>query len=66
MLPLQARVGAVAMKEYSAFPQSSSITRASPTDSLASYRRHSLEGGSYSSEEMQPVYSADWVFYFSF
>ena len=42
---------------------SSSITRASPSDCLASYQGHLL-GGSYSSAEMQSVYStvpADWV-----
>ena len=44
-------------------PQSSSITRASPSDCLMSYPRHSSRE-SYPSEEMQSVYSAtpaDWA-----
>ena len=58
MLPLQARVDleAMAIKEYSAFPQNSSITEASPSDCLASYPGHSL-GKSYSSTEKQLMYS---------
>ena len=44
-------------------PQSSSATRASPTDCLVSYSMHSL-GESYLIAEMQSVYSAvtaDWA-----
>ena len=44
MLQLQARVGlgVIAMKEYCAFPQNSSITGASQSDCLKSYTGHSL------------------------
>ena len=45
-------------------PQSSIITGASPSDCLVSYPRHSLRAGSYSSTEMQLVYStapAEWT-----
>ena len=44
-------------------PQSSSITRASPSDSLVSYLEHSLRR-SYPSADMQSVYStvtSDWA-----
>ena len=53
MLPLQARVDlrVMAMKGYSAFPQSSSITGATPSDCLVTYPGHSLEGGDYPSAE---------------
>ena len=47
-------------------PQSSSITRASPSDCLVSYPGHSL-GESYPSAEMQTVYStapANWAMIF--
>ena len=46
MLPLQVRVdlGALAIKGYSAFPKSSSITGTSPSDCLVSYLGHSLVG----------------------
>ena len=50
-------------ERYSAFPQSSSITGASPSDDLVSYLGHSL-GESYSFSQMQSVYSttpADWA-----
>ena len=59
VLPLQARVnlGAMAKKGVICFPQSSCITATSPSDCLVSYPEHSLEGRSYSSAEMQSVYS---------
>ena len=63
MLPLWARVdlGVMAIMGYLAFPQSTSITWASPSDCLVSYPEHSL-GESYSSAEMQSVYSTvDWT-----
>ena len=46
MLPLRARVdlGAMAMKEYSTFPQISSTAGTSPSDCLVSYPGNSLEG----------------------
>ena len=47
----------MAMKGYSAFPQSSSITEALPSDCLVSYPEHWFEGKSYSFTEMQSVYS---------
>ena len=47
---------AMAMEGYSAFPQSSSITGASPSDCLVSYPGHLL-GESYPSVDMQSVYS---------
>ena len=40
-------------------PKSSSITRASPSDCLKSYQDTQLLRGSYSSAEMQSVYSID-------
>ena len=55
---------AMAMKEYSAFPQSSSITETSPSDCLVSYPGYSLGGGSYLSAQMQSMYStapSDWA-----
>ena len=51
------------MKGYSVF-QGLSITGTSPSDCLASYPGHSLGAGSYSSAEVQSVYStapADWT-----
>ena len=52
-------------------PQSLSITGTSPSDCLVSYPGHSLVGRSYTSAEMQSMYStvpADWAmrkgFYF--
>ena len=45
-------------------PQSSSITRTSPSDCLVTYPGHSLGGGSYPSAEVQSVYStapSDWA-----
>ena len=45
-------------------PQSYSITGTSPSDYLESYLGHSFEVRSYSSAEMQSVYStapADWI-----
>ena len=64
MLPLQVRIdlGAMVMKGY--FPQSFSITGASPSDCLVSYPGHSLRE-SYPSAEMQSVYStaqANWAY----
>ena len=50
-------------------PQSSSITRTSPSDCLVPYPRHSLGRGSYPSAEKQPVYStplAEWAMAISF
>ena len=66
VLPLRARVnqGALAMKEYSAFSQSSSITRASLSESLVSYAENSLWRVFDHFAEMQSVYStapADWA-----
>ena len=49
---------------YSAFPQSPSITRPSPSDCLVSYPGHLLQGFFYPSAEKQLVYStapADWA-----
>ena len=59
MLPLWSRVdqGAMAMKGVLRIPQSSSITGALPSDCFVSYPGHSLGGESYSSAEMQSVYS---------
>ena len=56
MLPLRGRVnlGATAMKGYSAFPQSSSITEASPVDCLISYPGHSLGGGVLRGQQERP------------
>ena len=59
MLPLRARVdlGAMAMKEFSAFPKV-------PSDCLVSYTRHSLVAKFYPSAEMHSVYStapANWA-----
>ena len=55
--------GAMAMKRYFTFPQSSSIPGAPPLDGLVSYPDHLL-GESHSLAEMQSVYSptpAEWV-----
>ena len=54
MLPLQVWVelGAMAMKEYYAFPKAPVSS-----DCLVSYPGYSLGKGSYSSAEMQSVYS---------
>ena len=55
-------LGAMAMKGYSTFPQSPSITGTSPLDCLVSYTGHSL-GESYPSAEKQLLYSTaqtDW------
>ena len=49
-------LGAMTMKKYSAFPQSSSITEASPPDGSMLHPGHSLVG-SYASAEIQSVYS---------
>ena len=45
MLPIRASVnlGAMAMKGYSVFPKSSSITGILPSDCLVSYPGHSLQ-----------------------
>ena len=59
----QSRPGSNGNKELLRIPQSSSITEASPSDSLMSYPRHSF-GEFYTSAEMESVYcivSADWV-----
>ena len=55
MLPLRVRVdlGAMAMKGYSVFPQSPSITGTLHSDCLVSYPGHSLGGGFYPSAEVQ-------------
>ena len=53
----------MAMKGYSAFPQSSSITGTLPSDCFVSYPGYS-SGESYPSAEVQSVYStapADWA-----
>ena len=62
VLPLRARVdlGAMAMKRYSAFPQSSGIIENSPSDSLVSYPEHSWV--SYPSAEKQSMYSTEIFF----
>ena len=65
MLPLQSqsKPGSNGNKGVLCILQSSSITKASPSDSLVTYLGHSL-GESYCSAEMQSVYSAapaDWV-----
>ena len=65
MLPLRVRVdqGAIAIKGYSAFPQISSFTGASPSDCLGLYLGH-LFGEFYSPAEKQSVYfttPADWA-----
>ena len=57
-------ISAMAMKGYSRIPQSSSITRTSPSDTLVSYPGYSLGEGSYPSAEVQSVYSitpTDWA-----
>ena len=59
----QSGPGSDGNKEVFCFPQSFSITGASSSDCLVSYLGHSLEK-SYSSAEMQSVYSAvpaDWA-----
>ena len=64
MHPIWASVdlGAMAKKGYSAFPQSFSITGASPSDCLVPYPGHSLWGGdSYPSARKQSVYSTALV-----
>ena len=65
VLPLRARVdiGAMAMKEYSAYSSNSIFTEASQSDYLVSYLGYSI-GESYSFAEMQSVYSTapiDWA-----
>ena len=67
MLPLQVRIDleAMAMKGILHILQSFGITRASPSDCSVLYPGHQFvgRGGSYSSAEMQSVYStapADW------
>ena len=60
--PDQSRSGSDGNEGGLRIPQRSSITGTSPSDSLVSYPGHSL-WGSYSSVEMQSVYStapADW------
>ena len=59
VLPLLVRVdlGAMAMKGYSDFPQRSRITGTSPLDFSVSYQGYALRE-SYTSAEMQSVYSA--------
>ena len=48
-------LGAMAIKDYSAFPKAPRITGDSPSDYFLSYPGHSL-GESYPSAEMQSVY----------
>ena len=55
--PSQSGPGSDGNKETLRIPQSSSITGNSPSDCLVSYLGHLLEE-SYSSAEMQSVYSA--------
>ena len=56
VLPFRGRVdlGEIAMKGYSAFPQSSSITGTSPSDCLGSYPGYSLWGG------LTPLQRCSW------
>ena len=59
----QSGLGSDDNEEVLRIPQSSSLTEASPSDCLVSYPRHLL-GESYSSAEIQSVYSAaptDWA-----
>ena len=61
--PSQSGPGSDSNKGTLCIPQSSSITESSPSDWLASYPGHLL-GESYSTAEMQSVYSvaqADWI-----
>ena len=61
--PGQSGPGSDGNEEIIRIPHKSSITGTSPLDCLVSYPGHSL-GESYSSAEMQSVYStapADWV-----
>ena len=59
--PGQSGPGSNVNEEVLCIPESSSITRASPSDCLVLYLEHSL-GESYSFAEMQSVYStADWA-----
>ena len=61
--PSQSGPGSNGNKGVLCIPQSSSITEASPSDCLVSYPGHLL-GESYSSAEMQLMYSAPsdvWV-----
>ena len=61
--PDQSVPGSYGNKGLLRFPQSSSVTGASPSDCLVSYSRHSL-GESHPSAEKQSVYSAagtDWT-----
>ena len=53
----QRRPGSYGNEGLLPIPQSSSITRASPSDCLESYPGHSLRWGSYYSAEVQSVYS---------
>ena len=55
--PSRSGPGSNSNKKVLHIPQSSSITGASSTDGLVSYPEHS-SGKSYSSAEMQSVYSA--------
>ena len=57
----------MAMKGYSTFPKSSSITGTSPSDCLVSYQGQLLRAESHPSAEKQSVYStapADWLLVF--
>ena len=55
--PGQNRPGSIGNEGVFRIPQSSSITGTSPSDCLVSYPGHWLEKGSYSSAEVQLVYS---------
>ena len=60
----QSRLGSNGNEGVLHIPQSSGITGALPSDCLLTYTGHLLEGGSYSSTEIQTVYStapANWV-----
>ena len=60
----QSRPGSNGIEGVHHIPQSSSITGTSPSDCLASYLGHSLEGESYFFADMQLLYctaSADWA-----
>ena len=66
MLPLQARVdlGAMAMKGYSGFPKSFSITGTSTSDCLVSYIRTLIGGGAVwllCREAVDVFYSPGWL-----
>ena len=62
--PGQSGPGSDGNKGVIRIPQSSSTAGTSPSDCLVSYPEYSLGGGSYSSAEVQSVYSTapvDWA-----